>query len=78
MQFLVEAVTLSVFGGVVGIALGLAIAYTAVTLMSVPFVASPSIILLAFAFSAAIGMVFGYFPARRAAQMNPIDALRHE
>lgn len=78
MQFLVEAVTLSVFGGVVGIALGLGIAYTAVTLMSVPFVASPSIIVLAFAFSAAIGMVFGYFPARRAAQMNPIDALRHE
>jgi putative ABC transport system permease protein len=78
MQFLVEAVTLSVFGGVVGIALGLGIAYTAVTLMSVPFVASPPIILLAFAFSAAIGMVFGYFPARRAAQMNPIDALRHE
>ncbi|THV11135.1 ABC transporter permease [Rhizobium rhizophilum] len=78
MQFLVEAVTLSVFGGVVGIALGLGIAYMAVTLMSVPFVASPSIILLAFAFSAAIGMVFGYFPARRAAQMNPIDALRHE
>ena len=78
MQFLVEAVTLSVFGGVVGILLGLAIAYFAVNLMSVPFVASPSIILLAFAFSAAIGMVFGYFPARRAAQMNPIDALRHE
>lgn len=78
MQFLVEAVTLSVFGGVVGIALGLGIAYTAVTLLSVPFVASPSIILLAFAFSAAIGMVFGFFPARRAAQMNPIDALRHE
>jgi putative ABC transport system permease protein len=78
MQFLVEAVTLSVFGGVVGIALGLGIAYTAVTLMSVPFVASPSIIVLAFAFSAAIGMVFGYFPARRAAQLNPIDALRHE
>jgi putative ABC transport system permease protein len=78
MQFLVEAVTLSVFGGVVGIVLGLAIAYFSVNLMSVPFVASPSIILLAFAFSAAIGMVFGYFPARRAAQMNPIDALRHE
>jgi putative ABC transport system permease protein len=78
MQFLVEAITLSVFGGVVGIALGLGIAYVAVTLLSVPFVASPAIILLAFAFSAAIGMVFGYFPARRAAQMNPIDALRHE
>ncbi|KPF43781.1 ABC transporter permease [Rhizobium sp. AAP43] len=78
MQFLVEAVTLSVFGGLVGIALGLAIAYGSVMLMSVPFVVSPSIVLLAFVFSAAIGMVFGYFPARRAAQMNPIDALRHE
>jgi putative ABC transport system permease protein len=78
MQFLVEAVTLSVFGGVVGIALGLTIAYTAVSLMSVPFVVSPSIVLLAFAFSAIIGMVFGYFPARRAAQLNPIEALRHE
>jgi putative ABC transport system permease protein len=78
MQFLVEAVTLSVFGGVVGIALGLSIAYGTVTLLGVPFVASPSIIALAFAFSAAIGMIFGYFPARRAAQLNPIDALRHE
>ncbi|TPP11095.1 ABC transporter permease [Rhizobium glycinendophyticum] len=78
MQFLVEAVTLSVFGGIVGIALGLAIAYGTVTLLGVPFAASPSIILLAFAFSAAIGMIFGYFPARRAAQLNPIDALRHE
>ncbi|KQW27650.1 multidrug ABC transporter substrate-binding protein [Rhizobium sp. Root274] len=78
MQFLVEAVTLSVFGGIVGIALGLSIAYGTVTLLGVPFAASPSIILLAFAFSAAIGMIFGYFPARRAAQLNPIDALRHE
>ncbi|THV25203.1 ABC transporter permease [Peteryoungia ipomoeae] len=78
MQFLVEAVTLSIFGGLVGIALGLAIAYGAVSLMQVPFVVSPTIVLFAFAFSAAIGMVFGYFPARRAAQMNPIDALRHE
>lgn len=78
MQFLVEAVTLSIFGGLVGIALGLSIAYGAVSLMGVPFVVSPTIVLFAFAFSAAIGMVFGYFPARRAAQMNPIDALRHE
>lgn len=78
MQFLVEAVTLSIFGGLVGIALGLAIAYGAVSLMQVPFVVSPTIVLFAFIFSAAIGMVFGYFPARRAAQMNPIDALRHE
>lgn len=78
MQFLVEAVTLSVFGGVVGIALGLGLAYAAVSFMNVPFVTSPSIITLAFLFSAAIGMVFGYFPARRAARLNPIEALRHE
>jgi putative ABC transport system permease protein len=77
-QFLVEAVMLSIFGGVTGILAGLALAYGAVGLLGVPFVASPTIILVAFAFSAMIGVVFGYFPARRAAQLNPIDALRHE
>ncbi len=78
MQFLVEAVTLSLAGGIIGILLGLGLAYSAVSYMNVPFVSSPSVIVLAFGFSAAIGMVFGYFPARRAAQLNPIDALRHE
>ena len=77
-QFLVEAVMLSVFGGVTGIITGLALAYGVVSFLQVPFVASPTIILMAFAFSAAIGMIFGYFPARRAAQLNPIEALRHE
>ena len=77
-QFLVEAVMLSIFGGVTGIIAGLALAYGVVSFLGVPFVASPTIILLAFAFSAAIGMIFGYFPARRAAQLNPIEALRHE
>jgi putative ABC transport system permease protein len=77
-QFLVEAVMLSIFGGVTGILVGLALAFGVVSFLGVPFVASPTIILLAFAFSAAIGMVFGYFPARRAAQLNPIEALRHE
>ncbi|TNM62072.1 ABC transporter permease [Aliirhizobium smilacinae] len=77
-QFLVEAVMLSIFGGVTGIVTGLALAYGVVSYLQVPFVASPTIILLAFVFSAAIGMIFGYFPARRAAQLNPIDALRHE
>ncbi len=77
-QFLVEAVMLSIFGGVAGILTGLALAYGVVGFLNVPFVTSPTIILIAFAFSAAIGVVFGYFPARRAAQMNPIDALRHE
>ncbi|WP_105369973.1 ABC transporter permease [Neorhizobium huautlense] len=78
MQFLVEAVMLSIFGGVTGILMGLLLAYGVVSVLGVPFVTSPSIIFVAFAFSAAIGMIFGYFPARRAAQLNPIEALRHE
>lgn len=78
MQFLVEAVTLSILGGVIGILLGLSIAYGAVTVLGVPFVPSLGLILLAFVFSAMIGVVFGYFPARRAAHLNPIEALRHE
>ncbi len=78
LQFLVEAVALSLFGGVTGIVFGLGIGFTAVTLLKVPFVVSPLMIAVAFVFSAAIGMIFGYFPARRAAQLNPIEALRHE
>ena len=78
MQFLVEAVTLSIFGGIAGIAIGLGLAYLAVGFLHVPFVPSPTIVAVAFLFSAAIGMIFGYFPARRAAHLNPIDALRHE
>jgi putative ABC transport system permease protein len=77
-QFLVEAVALSLFGGITGIVLGLSLGFGAVTLLKVPFVFSPMMIAVAFLFSAAIGMIFGYFPARRAAQLNPIEALRHE
>ncbi|RUM02108.1 ABC transporter permease [Rhizobium chutanense] len=77
-QFLVEAVALSLFGGITGIILGLSLGFGAVTLMKVPFVFSPLMVAVAFLFSAAIGMIFGYFPARRAAQLNPIEALRHE
>jgi putative ABC transport system permease protein len=77
-QFLVEAVMLSIFGGVTGIVVGLALAFGVVSFLGVPYVVSPTIIMLAFAFSAAIGMIFGYFPARRAAELNPIEALRHE
>ena len=78
MQFLVEAVVLSLLGGTIGVALGLGLASAASAGMDIPFVFDPGIVLIAFAFSALIGIVFGYFPARRAAQLNPIDALRHE
>jgi putative ABC transport system permease protein len=77
-QFLVEAVALSLFGGIAGIMLGLTLAYGTVSFLNVPFVVSPLNIFIAFVFSAAIGMIFGFFPARRAAQLNPIEALRHE
>ncbi len=78
MQFLVEAVALSMLGGLVGLVLAQLVILIATPLMQVPWTFDPTINLVAFAISAAIGVVFGYFPARRAAGMNPIDALRHE
>jgi putative ABC transport system permease protein len=77
-QFLVEAVVLSGLGGIIGIMLGLALAGLATQALDVPFVLDPTIVLIAFAFSAIVGVVFGYFPARRAAHLDPIEALRHE
>jgi putative ABC transport system permease protein len=77
-QFLVEAVVLSSLGGAVGIALGLASAAGGAGALGVPFVPEASVVLLAFAFSAAIGVAFGYWPARQAARLDPIEALRHE
>ncbi|XHR99432.1 multidrug ABC transporter substrate-binding protein [Sphingomonas sp. DBB INV C78] len=78
MQFLVEAVALACLGGVIGLLLALAATLVLAPVLQVPFLFDPQINLLAFAFSAAIGVIFGYFPARRAASLNPIDALRHE
>jgi putative ABC transport system permease protein len=78
MQFLVEAVVLSSLGGLVGIGLATAASIVAAHLMQVPYIFNPGINVLSFLFSAAIGVIFGYFPARRAAKLNPIDALRHE
>jgi putative ABC transport system permease protein len=78
MQFLVEAVVLSLFGGILGVALGLGLAALGGLFLGVPFVFSPTIVVIAFAFSALVGVVFGYFPAQRAARLDPIEALRHE
>ncbi len=77
-QFLVEATVLSSLGGLLGIGLGLGLAILASAMMAIPFDPSPSVIVMAVAFSAMIGMVFGFFPALRGARLNPIDALRHE
>ncbi|WP_040726933.1 ABC transporter permease [Thiomicrorhabdus sp. Kp2] len=77
-QFLVEAVVLSTLGGVIGIILAIGASAIVSDIMSIPYILDFSIIFLAFVFSAAVGVVFGYFPARNAARLNPIDALRHE
>ena len=78
MQFLVEAVVLACLGGLIGLLLALLATFIIAPLIQVPFLFDPEINLIAFGVSALIGIVFGYFPARRAASLNPIDALRHE
>jgi putative ABC transport system permease protein len=78
LQFLIEAVVMSALGGVLGIILGLAGSAAAASALKLPFVLRPEIVALAVAFSAGVGVAFGYFPARRAARLDPIEALRHE
>ena len=78
LQFLVEAVTLSSLGGLVGVALATLASVGLAGIMQVPYLFDPAINLVSFLFSAAIGVLFGYFPARRAARLDPIEALRHE
>ena len=77
-QFLLEAVILSVFGGMIGVGLGCLIAFVGARLMDTSFAISPSAIALGLGFSAAVGIIFGWAPARRASRLNPIDALRAE
>lgn len=78
LQFLIEAIAISAFGGVIGIAIGLAGSAGASAIFKLPFVFQPGIVVIAVLFSAAVGVAFGYFPARRAARLDPIEALRHE
>lgn len=78
LQFLIEAVTLSVIGGLIGIALGIASSNALAAQMGWPTLTSPTAVVVAFVFSAAIGIFFGFYPARRAAQLDPIEALRYE
>jgi len=78
LQFLTEAVVLCCFGGLMGILAGFAMAFGLAKVIDVPFVFSPTINVISFGVSALIGVVFGYFPARRAAALDPIEALRHE
>lgn len=78
MQFLVEAVVLSSFGGLFGIALALSASVWFAGMLQVPFIFNPGIVAIAFLFSAAVGVIFGFFPAQKAARLDPIDALRYE
>ncbi len=78
LQFLIEAVVLSAMGGLIGVIIATGASYGLSAVMGVPYAFDPAINLLSLLFSAAIGVVFGYFPARRAARMDPIEALRHE
>lgn len=78
LQFLVESVVLSSIGGIIGIILGLSLAFIGTQAFSIPFIFNQNIILIAFLFSTVVGVIFGYSPARKAARMDPIEALRHE
>ncbi len=77
-QFLVEAVVLSLTGGIIGVLLSLGVAFALEWAAGVATVVNPGIVLLAFSFSGAVGVFFGFYPARKASALNPIDALRHD
>ncbi|OGW37033.1 MAG: multidrug ABC transporter substrate-binding protein [Nitrospirae bacterium GWC2_56_14] len=78
LQFLIEAVVLSSLGGLLGIVLAMASSVLLTAVLNVPFIFNGSIIIISFLFSAAVGVIFGYMPAKKAARLNPIDALRYE
>jgi len=76
LQFMIEAILLSVLGGIVGIILGALISFVASVAIDIPLALSPFAVALGFGFSAAVGIIFGSAPARKASKLNPIDALR--
>ncbi len=78
LQFLVEAVVLSLFGGALGVLFGIALGTFGARLVGLPVTLSIPVIVMAFGFSACVGVLFGYLPARKAAHLRPIEALRHE
>ena len=77
LQFIIEAIFLSMFGGIIGLIIGVLIAFISAILIGFTFSLTINTILLAVGFSAAVGIIFGYFPAKKASKLNPIDALRH-
>lgn len=78
MQFLCESVILSLIGGVIGILLGLLLSYILTTIMELPFIVSSTAVILSFVVCAATGIFFGWYPAKKAASLDPINALRYE
>ncbi|MBK9132559.1 MAG: ABC transporter permease [Gammaproteobacteria bacterium] len=78
LQFLIEAVVLASLGGLIGVLIATIASFVLAQVMQVPYLFQPGINLVSFLFSAGIGVLFGYFPARRAARLDPIEALRHE
>jgi len=78
VQFLIEAVVLTFSGGFVGILLGAGVAFLAANMMNIPFIIRLSSVLLSFGVSVGVGIIFGYYPAKKAAKLSPIDALRYE
>jgi putative ABC transport system permease protein len=78
VQFLVEAIVLASLGGIIGIGLGFAVSFVGCLLMKLTFLPDLTIAAIAFVFSALVGVVFGFFPAQKAARLDPIEALRHE
>jgi len=78
IQFLIEAASISLFGGTIGIILGLLVTKVVTKLVNIPFVASPVAIIGAFIFSVTVGIFFGLYPANKASKLDPVEALRYE